>query len=177
MTPENQSLVRDSFAKIEPIAPQAAAMFYDRLFVLDPSLKQLFKSDMNEQGLMLMAMIATVVANLGNLETIILAAQDLGKRHASYGVQPRHYETVGAALLWTLEQGLGDAFTQPVKAAGTEAYTVLSSVMQMGADGSVASPEPVSSGDRLACKAARLRPSCPVAVEPVGNSGGLGEVR
>ena len=135
MTPENQSLVRDSFAKIEPIAPQAAAMFYDRLFVLDPSLKQLFKSDMNEQGLMLMAMIGTVVANLGNLETIIPAAQDLGKRHATYGVQPRHYETVGAALLWTLEQGLGDAFTQPVKAAWTEAYTVLSSVMQKSADG------------------------------------------
>ena len=84
---------------------------------------------------MLMAMIGTVVANLGNLETIIPAVQDLGRRHATYGVQPRHYETVGAALLWTLEQGLGDAFTQPVKAAWTEAYTVLSSVMQKGADG------------------------------------------
>ena len=178
MTPENQSLVRDSFAKIEPIAPQAAAIFYDRLFVLDPSLKPLFKSDMTEQGRMLMAMIGTVVANLGNLETIIPAVQDLGRRHAVYGVQSRHYETVGAALLWTLEQGLGDAFTQPVKAAWTEAYTVLSSVMQKGADGSVASPRPVSGGDRLgACKAARLRPSCPVAIEPVNNSGGLGEVR
>src|SRR5271163_984252 len=65
MTPENQSLVRDSFAKIEPITPQAAAIFYDRLFVLDPSLKPLFISDMNEQGRMLMAMIGTVVANLG----------------------------------------------------------------------------------------------------------------
>jgi hemoglobin-like flavoprotein len=178
MTPENQSLVRDSFAKIEPITPQAAAIFYDRLFLLDPSLKPLFKSDMNEQGRMLMAMIGTVVANLGNLETIIPAVQDLGRRHATYGVQPRHYETVGAALLWTLEQGLGDAFTQPVKAAWTEAYTVLSSVMQKGADGSVASPEPVSGGDRLAPReAARLRPSCPVAIEPVSNSGGLGEVR
>lgn len=71
MTPENQSLVRDSFAKIEPIAPLAAAIFYNRLFVLDPSLKPLFKSDLNEQGRMLMAMIGTVVANLGNLETII----------------------------------------------------------------------------------------------------------
>src|ERR1700716_2160679 len=86
MTPEDQSLVRDSFAKVEPITPQAAAMFYDRLFVLDPSLKPLFKSDMNEQGRMLMAMIGTVVANLGNLETIIPAVQDLGRRHATYGV-------------------------------------------------------------------------------------------
>ena len=177
MTPENENLVRDSFAKVEPITPQAAAMFYDRLFVLDPSLKPLFKSDMNEQGRMLMAMIGTVVANLGNLETIIPAVQDLGRRHATYGVQPRHYETVGAALLWTLEQGLGDAFTQPVKAAWTEAYSVVSSVMKKGVDGSVASPGPVSGGDRLACKAARLRPSCPVAIEPVDNSGGLEEVR
>ena len=140
MTPENQSLVRDSFAKVEPITLQAAAMFYDRLFVLDPSLKPLFKSDLTEQGRMLMPMIGTVVANLGNLETIIPAVQDLGRRHAVYGVQSRHYETVGAALLWTLEQSLGDAFTLPVKAAWTEAYTVLSSVMQKGADGSVASP-------------------------------------
>src|SRR5271156_488860 len=137
MTPENQSLVRDSFAKIEPITPQAAAIFYDRLFVLDSSLKPLFKSDMNEQGRMLMAMIGTVVANLSNLETIIPAVQDLGRRHATYGVQCRHYETVGAALLWTLEQGLGEAFTQPVKAAWTEAYTVLSSVMQTGAAGTI----------------------------------------
>jgi protocatechuate 4,5-dioxygenase, alpha chain len=140
MTPENQSLVRDSFAKIEPITLQDAAIFYDRLFVLDPSLKRLFKADMTEQGRMLMAMIGTVVANLGNLETIMPAVQDLGRRHATYGVQPGHYETVGAPLLWTLEQGLGDAFTQPVKAAWTEAYAVLSSVMQKGADGSVTSP-------------------------------------
>jgi hemoglobin-like flavoprotein len=90
MIPENQSLVRDSFAKVEPIALQAAAIFYDRLFVLDPSLKPLFKSDMTEQGRMLMAMIGTVVANLANLETIIPAVQDLGRRHATYGVQPRH---------------------------------------------------------------------------------------
>jgi hemoglobin-like flavoprotein len=140
MTPENQSLVRDSFAKVVPITPQAAAMFYDRLFVLDPSLQPLFKSDMTEQGRVLITRIGTVVANLGNLETIIPAVQDLGRRHATYGAQPRHYETVGAALLWTLEQGLGDAFTPPVKAAWTEAYAVLSSVMKKGADGSVASP-------------------------------------
>ena len=88
MTPENQSLVRDSFAKIEPITPQAAAIFYDRLFVLDPSLKPLFKSDMNEQGRMLMAMIGTVVANLGNLETIIPAVQDLGRRQRPMGSNP-----------------------------------------------------------------------------------------
>lgn len=134
MTPENQSLVRDSFARIAPIAPQAAALFYDRLFVLDPSLKALFKGDMTEQGHKLMAIIGTAVAKLGELDTIISAVQDLGRRHLTYGVQPRHYETVGAALLWALEQGLGDAFTQPVKTAWTEAYTILSSVMKEAAD-------------------------------------------
>ena len=144
MTPKIQSLVRDSFAKVLPIAPQAAAIFYDRLFVLDPSLKRLFKGDMTEQGRMLMAMIGVVVAKLGNLETIMPALQDLGRRHASYGVQPRHYQTVGAALLWTLEQGLGDAFTPPVKAAWTEAYSVLCSIMQEGADGAMAAHHSVS---------------------------------
>jgi hemoglobin-like flavoprotein len=130
MTPENQALVRDSFAKVAPIAPQAAALFYDRLFVLDPTLRPLFKGDMNDQGRKLMAMIGTAVANLGKLETIVPAVQDLGRRHATYGVPPASYDTVAAALLWTLGQGLGDAFTPPVEAAWTEAYTILATVMK-----------------------------------------------
>jgi hemoglobin-like flavoprotein len=130
MTPENQTLVRDSFAKVVPIAPQAAALFYDRLFVLDSSLKPLFKGDMTEQGRKLMEIIGTAVTNLGTLEKIIPAVQDLGRRHATYGVQPEHYDTVGTALLWTLRQGLGDAFTPPVEAAWTEAYTILATVMK-----------------------------------------------
>jgi hemoglobin-like flavoprotein len=130
MTPENQALVRDSFAKVVPIAPQAAALFYDRLFVLDPTLKPLFKGDMNEQGRKLMAMIGTAVTNLGQLDTIVPGIQDLGRRHATYGVPPASYGTVGAALLWTLGQGLGEAFTPPVEAAWTEAYTILATVMK-----------------------------------------------
>jgi hemoglobin-like flavoprotein len=133
MTPENQALVRDSFAKIMPIAPQAAALFYDRLFALDPSLKPLFKGDMAEQGRKLMDMIGAAVENLGNLEAIVPAVQDLGRRHASYGVHSPHYDTVASALLWTLEQGLGDAFTPPVKAAWTEAYEILATVMKNAA--------------------------------------------
>jgi hemoglobin-like flavoprotein len=85
---------------------------------------------MNEQGRNLMAMIGTAVANLGQLETIVPAVQDLGRRHAAYGVKPADYDTVGAALLWTLGQGLGDAFTPPVEAAWIEAYTVLATVMK-----------------------------------------------
>ncbi len=130
MTLGNQALVRDSFAKIEPIASQAAALFYNRLFVLDPALKSLFKADRAEQGEKLMAMIGTAVANLDRLETIVPVVQDLGRRHMSYGVQPAHYDTVAAALLWTLGQGLGDAFMPPVEAAWTEAYTILATVMK-----------------------------------------------
>jgi hemoglobin-like flavoprotein len=130
MTPEDQTLVRESFDKVVPIAPQAAALFYDRLFMLDPSLKPLFKGDMAEQGRRLMKMIGTAVANLDKLETIMPAVEDLGRRHATYGVQPAHYDTVATALLWTLGQGLGSAFTPPVEAAWTEAYTILATVMK-----------------------------------------------
>ncbi len=130
MTPENQALVRDSFAKIVPIAPQAAALFYDRLFELDPSLRPLFKGDMAEQGRKLMAMIGTAVASLDKLDTIVPAVQALGRRHAAYGVQDSQYGTVASALLWTLGQGLGAGFTPPVETAWTEAYTILATVMK-----------------------------------------------
>jgi len=128
MTPENQALVRDSFAKVVPIAPQAAALFYDRLFVLDPSLKLLFKGDMIEQGRLLMAMIGTAVDNLDKLETIVPAVQDLGRRHATYGVQSAHYDTVASALLWTLGQGLGNAFT-PQKATAKGSTMTLQTIL------------------------------------------------
>jgi len=130
MTPEDQILVRESFAKVVPIAPQAAALFYDRLFVLDPSLKPLFKGDMAEQGRKLMAMIGVAVGSLDKLDTIVPAVQDLGRRHKTYGVPPSSYDTVGAALLWTLGQGLGEAFTPAVEAAWTQAYTILAKVMK-----------------------------------------------
>jgi hemoglobin-like flavoprotein len=136
MTPENQALVSDSFAKVVPIAPQAAALFYERLFVLDPSLRPLFKGDMAEQGRKLMAMLGTTVSNLGQLGAIVPAVQGLGRRHVAYGVQPEQYDTVAAALLWTLEQGLGAAFTPPVEAAWTEAYTILATVMKDAATAS-----------------------------------------
>ena len=133
MTPDSQRLVRESFAKVAPIAPAAAAMFYDRLFVLDPSLRPLFKGDMDEQGRKLMTMIGTAVANLHRLDAVVPAVRDLGQRHAGYGVQPSHYDTVASALLWTLEQGLGDDFTPSTKQAWVECYTVLAGTMQEAA--------------------------------------------
>ena len=129
------ALVRDSFAKVVPIADTAAALFYGRLFELDPALKPLFKGDMVAQGKLLMQMIATAVGALDRLDTIVPAVEALGKRHANYGVAASHYDSVGTALLWTLGQGLGAAFTPEVKAAWTETYGILAGVMKKAAYG------------------------------------------
>ncbi len=129
MTPEQIDLVQESFKKVVPIKEAAAELFYNRLFEVDPSLRALFKTDMAEQGRKLMAMLGTAVGGLKNPETILPAVQDLGARHAGYSVRPEHYETVGGALVWTLEQGLGEDFTDEVKDAWVAAYTLLSSVM------------------------------------------------
>jgi hemoglobin-like flavoprotein len=130
MTPEEKQLVQESFAKVVPIAEQAAALFYQNLFDKDPSLKPLFKGDMAEQGKKLMKMIATAVNGLDRLDAIVPAVQDLGRRHAYYGVKSEHYDTVGAALLQTLEQGLGAAFTPAVKQAWTTVYVLLATTMK-----------------------------------------------
>jgi hemoglobin-like flavoprotein len=129
-TPEQVALVQESFELVAPIAETAAELFYNRLFELDPSVKPLFKGDMTEQGKKLMAMIATAVKGLNNPEKLIPAVEQLGRNHVGYGVVPEHYDTVGAALIWTLEQGLGDAFTPEVKDAWIAVYTLLASVMK-----------------------------------------------
>jgi len=126
-------LVQESWKKIVPIAEQAAALFYEELFTLDPSLKGLFKSDMKAQGRKLTSMLNTAVVNLQRLETILPAVEDLGRRHVGYGVVPEHYETVGTALISTLEKGLGPDFTPAVREAWVEAYTALAGVMQTAA--------------------------------------------
>ncbi|GIL40153.1 globin family protein [Roseiterribacter gracilis] len=130
MTPAQKALVRASFDKVQPIASAAAALFYGKLFELDPALKPLFKGDMNEQGRKLMAMIGTAVSNLDKLDVLIPAVQALGRRHNRYGVIDSHYTTVAAALLWTLERGLGDDFTPATREAWTVVYTVLADTMK-----------------------------------------------
>ena len=124
------TLVQDTFDKVRPISEEAAKLFYNRLFELAPSLKSLFKGDMKTQGRMLMQMLDYAVTGLDRLDTIILAIQNLGIRHAGYGVKDEYYETVGEALLWTLEQGLGKDFTPDVKDAWAEAYKLLSDIMK-----------------------------------------------
>ena len=129
MAPADITLVKDSFRKVLPIADQAAALFYARLFELDPELRHLFRGDMIEQGRKLMAMIATAVASLERLDALVPAVRQLGKRHAAYRVTEEHYATVGAALLWTLEKGLGPEFTTPVRDAWTSTYSLLANTM------------------------------------------------
>ena len=133
MTPEQVQLVQDSFAKVAPIADKAADLFYDRLFVIAPDVRSLFPDDLSAQKKKLMQMLATAVTNLHQVEKIIPAVQDLGRRHVGYGVTARHYEPVGAALLWTLEQGLGPAFTPQVKEAWTATYATVVDVMKTAA--------------------------------------------
>lgn len=133
MTPEQKVLVQTSFEQVLPIADTAAELFYGRLFELDPSLRLLFKEDMKAQGRALMSMIQVAVAGLDKMERIVPAVQNLGRRHATYGVENSHYETVGTALLWTLEQGLGEQFTLEVREAWTEVYTTLAETMKAAA--------------------------------------------
>ena len=133
MTPQQITLVQASFADVKPIATTAAELFYNRLFTLDPALRPLFKGDMGQQGQMLMSMIGAAVSGLKDLERLAPVVRQLGARHVRYGVQAQHYATVGSALLWTLDQGLGDKFTPAVREAWTAAYTLLSDVMLLGA--------------------------------------------
>ncbi len=134
MTPQQIDLVQQSFARVQPIADAAAGLFYGRLFELDPSLRPLFKGDMTQQGRMLMSVLGIAVNGLRNLDTLAPVVRKLGARHVGYGVKTDHYQTVGAALLWTLEQGLGTFFTPQVRDAWATAYELLATVMQMGAD-------------------------------------------
>lgn len=130
VTTEQISLVRDSWNQVLPIADQAAELFYGKLFQLDPALKLMFKGDMAEQGQKLMRMVGIAVDNLDKLDDIVPAVQDLGVKHLEYGVKNYHYDTVGEALLWTLGQGLGDAFTTEVMVAWSDVYGLLASTMK-----------------------------------------------
>lgn len=133
MTPEQISLVQSTWRSVLPIRDQAAVMFYDKLFEMDPALRSLFKADMTEQRRQLMMMINTAVAALNKLDSVVPTIQELGRRHTDYGVRDEHYETVGGALLWTLERGLGEAFTAEVKEAWTRAYGLLADTMKAAA--------------------------------------------
>jgi len=129
MTPEQIDIVQESFAKVVPIKEAAAGIFYDRLFEIAPETKAYFKGDMSEQGMKLMTTLGVVVNGLKDLDKVVPVAQELAVRHVDYGVKPEDYDSVGAALLFTLGKGLGDGFTPEVEDAWTTAYTTLAGVM------------------------------------------------
>jgi nitric oxide dioxygenase len=141
MTPDQTKMVQDSFAKVAPISDQAAILFYDRLFEIAPQVKAMFPADLTEQRKKLMATLAVVVNGLTNLDTVLPAASALAKRHVGYGARPEHYPVVGAALLWTLEKGLGEAWTPELAEAWTDAYSTLSGYMIAEAYGRQAAAE------------------------------------
>jgi nitric oxide dioxygenase len=126
--------VQTSFAQVAPIAATAADLFYGRLFEIAPQVRTMFPDDLGEQKKKLMTMLGTAVAGLNRLDTLMPAVQALGRRHAGYGVKAQHYASVGSALLWTLEKGLGEAFTPEVKDAWATTYIVLSTTMMNAAN-------------------------------------------
>jgi len=129
-------LIQESWQRVVPIKDQAAELFYARLFELDPSVKKLFKGKLDYQGDKLMTTLNVVVNSLDNLGEIEAMLQAMGKRHIIYSVEAAHFETVGAALLWVLEQGLGDYFTEEVKEAWVIAYGLIADTMKQAAYGS-----------------------------------------
>ena len=130
MTSEQTTLVQTSFAQVAPIADTAATLFYDRLFELNPSLRGLFSEDLREQRMKLMAMLTTVVNNLHQWHAVAPHVKQLGLRHVGYGVKPADYDTVGSALIDTLEKGLGEAFTPPVRDAWLACYATIVAEMR-----------------------------------------------
>jgi hemoglobin-like flavoprotein len=130
MTNEQKELVQSSFRQVIPFADIAAKMFYDKLFEIDPQLRLLFKTDLQEQGNKLMHMMGVAIKGLDQLNELLPALHFLGSKHIAYGVQMKDYAAVGEALIWTLEQGLGTAFTLEIKEAWIAVYQLLANTMQ-----------------------------------------------
>ncbi len=141
MTPKQSELIKRSWNDVVPIADMAARAFYDRLFEIDPNTAELFGGvDLERQQLKLLGAIGFVVTNVDRPESLIPVLHDLGRRHAQYGVRDHHYDSVGTALLWTLEQGLGRAFTAETRSAWTIAYASIAGVMREASNARIAQP-------------------------------------
>jgi nitric oxide dioxygenase len=134
VNPETIRVVRASFAKIALISDLAATLFYERLFAIAPEVRPLFADDLGRQKRALISTLQFAVEHLDREEELLPAVEQLGIRHVRYGVMPEHYPIVGSALLWTLEQGLGSAFTPQVRNAWTSVYEVLATTMQTAAE-------------------------------------------
>ena len=142
MTLKQIQLIKETFAMVAPSADAVAATFYARLFELDPSLRPMFPASLNEQGRKLMQVLGAAVGMLDRPQALIPVLESLGRRHAGYGVRDEHYDTVGAALLWTLGHGLGEGFTKEVCGAWAALYQLVATTMQNAARAGAAPLEP-----------------------------------
>ncbi len=133
MTPEDIACVKATWARLIPLAEEAASLFYGRLFETYPQLRPLFKGDMDEQGRRIMGMIHSTVMRLDDLGPLLPTVRASGARHAGYGVKPEDYDKMADALYWTLDRVLGDAFTPQVRAAWAAVYGELARQMQAAA--------------------------------------------
>jgi hemoglobin-like flavoprotein len=134
MNNQQITLVQESFEKVRVMSNTAAALFYDYLFLLDPTLRHMFKREISDQGVMLMSVLSSAVKGLSRQETLVPVLKNLGRRHVRYGVQDIHYDTVGAALMLALETGLGSEFTDEMREAWQAAYNLIADMMKEGAN-------------------------------------------
>src|SRR3954447_1529908 len=134
MTPEQARLVTTSWNSVASIADDAIEQFYNRLFVIDPSARALFRAtNMPEQRKKVIEALSLALQSLDDPEALTPTLEELGRRHRRYGVTAAHYDSVGQALLWTLDQGLGNVWTPAMAAAWTELYGQLATVMKRAA--------------------------------------------
>ena len=135
MTPDQKRLIKETWSMVVPIADTAAALFYNRLFEIDPTTRALFRTtNMAEQRKKLMHVLGAALQGLDDLDALLPVVENLGRRHRTYGVAGAHYDSVGAALLWTLETGLGKAWTPAAAEAWATLYGMLSGIMRRAAD-------------------------------------------
>jgi hemoglobin-like flavoprotein len=132
ITTTQVKLIQTSFQQVLPIADTAGMLLYQRIFTLAPETRALFDDDIAPQAKRLMAAVKVVVDGLENLERVAPMLVKLGARHVRYGVRAEHFEVAGGALLWTLEQGLGEAFTPEVRDAWAAAWDVIADAMLSG---------------------------------------------
>ncbi|MDW4499446.1 globin family protein [Sulfitobacter sp. D35] len=134
MQTSDVALIQQSFMKVMPMKMHLAQRFYEKLFETCPGVRSLFPAEMTGQGEKLMLTLATLIRGLTTPEKVIPLAEDLARRHRSYGTEAAHYAVVGETLIETLREALGDEFTPEVEAAWCRIYETLSQVMIAAAE-------------------------------------------
>jgi len=129
MTPKQIDLVKKSWDLVLPLASTAGPLFYQKLFELDPALKHLFNKPIDQQVNKLFAALTFAIKGLDDITLIVATVEALGIKHLDYGIKDKDYETVGTALMWTLDKALGDSYTEELEAAYIAVYTALANIM------------------------------------------------